>query len=82
MRLRAIENRSAFVRVANSGISVFVDPLGRDHLRTKLEEETVRTMEVPLTDVRTLYDRAGDVVAYAAIAMFVAAAAISWRRHR
>jgi len=82
VRLRAIENRSAFVRVANSGISVFVDPLGRDHLRTKLEEETVRTMEVPLTDVRTLYDRAGDVVAYAAIAMFVAAAAISWRRHR
>ncbi len=79
VRLRAIENRSAFVRVANTGISMFVDPLGRDYERTRLEVEAVRTMDVPLVDARTLYDRIGDVVAYAAMAVLVAALFVSWR---
>ena len=77
VRLRAIENRSAFVRVANTGISMFVDPMGRDHERTALEVETVRTMEVPLVDARTVYDRIGDVVAYAAMLALLVALAVS-----
>jgi apolipoprotein N-acyltransferase len=38
--------------------------------------------DVALTDVRTVYDRIGDVAAWAAIAAFVAAAFVSWRRGR
>jgi len=82
VRLRAIENRSAFVRVANTGISMFVDPRGRDAERTQLETEDVRVTEVPLTDGRTVYDRVGDVPAWAAISTFLAAAFVSWRRER
>jgi len=82
VRLRAIENRSSFVRVANTGISMFVDPLGRDAERTELLTQEVRVRDVALTDARTVYDRIGDVAAWAAIATVVAAAVVSWRRGR
>jgi apolipoprotein N-acyltransferase len=82
VRLRAIENRSAFVRVANTGISMFVDPLGRDAQRTEMDVEAVRVQDVPLTDARTVYDRIGDVPAWAAIATFAAAVFTGWRRGR
>ena len=67
VRMRAIENRSSFVRVANTGISGFVDPLGRYHRKTDLFVEAVEVRDVPLTSVRTLYNRMGDVVAWAAL---------------
>ena len=82
VRLRAIENRSSFVRVANTGISMFVDPLGRDAERTELETEEVRVTDVPLTRGRTVYDRIGDLAAWAAICTFLTAAFVSWRRNR
>ena len=80
VRLRAIENRSSFVRVANTGVSMFVDPLGRDAERTELLTQEVRVSDVALTDGRTVYDRIGDVAAWAAIITFVAAAFVGWRR--
>jgi apolipoprotein N-acyltransferase len=82
VRLRAIENRSSFVRVANTGISMFVDPLGRDAERTELLTQDVRVSDVALTAGLTVYDRMGDVPAWAAIATFVAAAFVGWRRQR
>ena len=82
VRLRAIENRSAFVRVANTGISMFVDPLGRDAERTGMDTEEVRVREVPLTTGRTVYDRIGNVPAWAAIATLLGAAVVGWRRGR
>jgi apolipoprotein N-acyltransferase len=82
VRLRAIENRTSFVRVANTGISMFVDPLGRDFERTELLTQEVRVSDVALTEGRTVYDRIGDVPAWAAITTLLAAAAVSWRRGR
>ena len=68
VRMRAIENRTAFVRVANTGISGFVDPLGRYHDRTGLFVPAVEVRDVPVIGGRTLYTRFGDVVAWLAIA--------------
>jgi apolipoprotein N-acyltransferase len=82
VRLRAIENRTSFVRVANSGISMFVDPLGRDLDRTGLDVEAVHTRDVPIVRGRTVYDRVGNVVAWAALATLGAAAFLGWRRER
>jgi apolipoprotein N-acyltransferase len=82
VRLRAIENRTSFVRVANSGISMFVDPLGRDAERTALDVEAVRTRDVAIVESRTVYDRVGNVVAWAAIATLATATAVAWRRRR
>ncbi|HEX4824639.1 MAG TPA: apolipoprotein N-acyltransferase [Candidatus Polarisedimenticolaceae bacterium] len=81
-RLRAIENRTSFVRVANSGISAFIDPLGRDLAWTDLNVEDVRVGELPLAGPPTVYDRAGDVPAWLAAAGLVTACAAAWRRSR
>jgi apolipoprotein N-acyltransferase len=68
LRLRAIENRSSFVRVANTGISGFVDRRGRYHERTPLFEKAVRVYDVRLSEDRTLYDRTGDAVIWVLLA--------------
>ena len=80
-RLRAIENRSSIVRVANSGISMFVDPSGQDHERTELDVQEVRVAEIPLAGPPTLYDRIGDLPAWLALAALAAGAAVAWRRN-
>ncbi len=75
VRLRAIENRSSFVRAANTGISGFVDPLGRFYDATALFTEAVGVRAIPLTTVQTPYDEIGDAVAYAALLVLTAAVA-------
>jgi apolipoprotein N-acyltransferase len=77
VRLRAIENRTPFVRVANTGISGFVDTRGRYHRRTGLFEKAVEIWDVGLTDRPTIYDRTGDVVAWLAIAGLLVAIVIA-----
>jgi apolipoprotein N-acyltransferase len=73
VRLRAIENRSEFVRAANTGISGFVDRKGRYHERTRLFEQAVAAHDVEIGGGPTPYDRLGDVtVAVAAIALAAA----------
>lgn len=67
VRMRAIETRSAFVRVSNSGISGFVDPMGRYHGRTALYVPAVAVEDVPIVKMRTVYVRVGDIVAWLAI---------------
>jgi len=81
-RLRAIENRTSFVRVANSGISAFFDPLGRDLAWTDLNVEDVRVADLPLAGEPTVYDRIGDVPAWWAAVTLVAAGLRGWRRSR
>lgn len=62
MVMRAIENRVGVARSANTGISLFVDPVGRIHNATELFEADVRVDVVRTTDVVTLYTRYGDLV--------------------
>ena len=68
VRLRAIENRCAFVRVANTGISGFVDPLGRYRGRTGLDVAAAEVDDVPIVTGRSVYGRIGDVIAWLALA--------------
>ncbi|ANM30299.1 hypothetical protein ABI59_13020 [Acidobacteria bacterium Mor1] len=72
LRLRAIENRTSYVRVANTGISGFLDPLGRYRGRTPLFVETAGVDDVALMEARTLYNRVGELVAWIAIAGLMA----------
>jgi len=80
LRLRAIENRTAFVRAANTGISGFVDPAGRYEAVTPLFEEAVEVADVAITSRPTLYDRVGDLVVWVAIGGLLAAGTRGLRR--
>jgi len=62
MVMRAIENRMGVARAANTGISMFIDPVGRVHDATPLFQEAVRVDTVYTTDIVTLYTRFGDVL--------------------
>ncbi|MDH5589214.1 MAG: apolipoprotein N-acyltransferase [Gemmatimonadota bacterium] len=61
MVMRAIENRMGVARSANTGISLFVDPVGRVYGEIELFTAGVRAEAVLTTDVTTLYTRLGDL---------------------
>ncbi len=58
--MRAIENRMGVARAANTGISLFVDPLGRVHDATDLFVPERRAAPVLTSPGLTLYSRLGD----------------------
>ena len=60
--LRAIETRMGVARAANSGISEFVDPLGRAYDATELGTEATVVDHLRTSRVTTLYVRLGDWV--------------------
>ncbi len=66
MTLRAIENRISIVRCANTGISGYVDGVGRGHyLENSFSTvffQKQQMFHVPLKKERTLYRRIGDWV--------------------
>lgn len=60
--MRAIETRAGVVRSANTGISFFVDPVGRVSGATPLFQPAVRTALVTTSGVLTFHTRFGDLV--------------------
>jgi apolipoprotein N-acyltransferase len=66
--MRAIETRMGVARAANTGVSEFVDPLGRVHLATPLEVPRTLSGPVLTTSVHTPYVRFGDWVGALALA--------------
>ena len=80
LALRAIENRVGIVRAANTGISGYIDPLGRMHGETQLDVAASRLYDAQTTDVMTLYTRIGDWLG--TIALLVTVLALLWARFR
>ena len=82
--LRAIETRIGIARAANSGISQFVDPLGRTQDATGLEEEASVVGRLRSSDVVTLYVRLGDWVGMLAVLATLGLAGVlavqAWKR--
>ena len=83
--MRAIETRAGVARAANTGISLFIDPLGRPYRDTPLFEPAVSPGIVYTTDAVTLYVRWGDWLATLVVlgaAAMIAAAWAAGRRQR
>ena len=57
---RAVENRTWLVRVANTGISAFVDPVGHILHRTAVFEHAVRVCRIDRMEGSSFYGRWGD----------------------
>lgn len=72
---RAVENRIAVTRSTNTGISCFIDPLGRINGRVRDDKgkdtfiSGYLTQDIPLMRERTFYTRHGDLFTYACIAI-------------
>jgi apolipoprotein N-acyltransferase len=66
--LRAVENRRALIRSANTGISGFIDPVGRIMAKTQLFQDAALTHEVPILNMTAFYTRHGDLFAMACLA--------------
>lgn len=64
LALRAVEHRVPVLRSANTGISGWVDPLGRYRVRTGLYRASAVVADLPLTGIRTPYTRWGDWVPF------------------
>jgi apolipoprotein N-acyltransferase len=67
--LRAVEHRTAIVRVANTGISAFISPRGEIVRHLDLYERGVLVDRVPLRATETLYTRLGTWLAYLSLAV-------------
>jgi apolipoprotein N-acyltransferase len=80
LALRAVENRVAIARAANTGISAFVEPTGRVSRLLPMLERGVLSGTVPLRRGATVYTRLGDWFAYACLVLSAAALAVGSRR--
>jgi apolipoprotein N-acyltransferase len=58
---RAVENKKALVRAANTGISGFIDPVGRIRSTTPLNQTATQTARLPLMPLTTVYTAVGDL---------------------
>jgi apolipoprotein N-acyltransferase len=66
---RAIENRRAFVRIGNAGVTGVVDPLGRVRQRLGLFTPGAIEAEIPLLTTETVYTRHGKIFGWIVFAV-------------
>lgn len=80
-RLRAIENRISIARDTNTGITTFVDPLGREHQTLRLETPGVALYDIPQVRPYAFFTRYGHYALPLGIAVTLILVAYSlWRR--
>jgi apolipoprotein N-acyltransferase len=83
---RAVENRCAIARAANTGVSCFIDPHGRitgrvqDNQKKDTFVEGYLTGEIPISNHKTFYTKHGEVFVYFCIAIAFLTVVISLAR--
>lgn len=75
---RAVENRVAFARAANTGVSGFIDPQGRILRATPIFTEAAVTGRIPVGTASTFYTQHGDVFAYFCAIISAMLGAAAW----
>jgi apolipoprotein N-acyltransferase len=80
--LRAVENRIAIARAANTGVSALITPDGRVSPTLPLFQRGFLTLSVPLRSRTTLYTRFGNWLVYLCVALSAAAGVVALARGR
>jgi len=75
---RAVENRRSVARAANTGISGFIDPMGRITGRTALFQKAALTQSVSCLNVMSFYTKYGDLFAWLCL-LATAIFAMPWK---
>lgn len=78
--LRAVENRRFLARSANTGVTMFVDPVGRVTHRLPMDRQGLLLGEVFTAGGRTVYNRVGDFPVLAASLLALLAGVAARRR--
>ena len=79
---RATEHGVSVVRIANTGISAVIEPTGRVRTQSELFEQIVLVEDVPVQRRATVYSRAGNLFAWACMAVSLTVAALRFRQRR
>ena len=79
---RAVESRRFLARASSSGISGFVDPLGREFSLLGVDQRGVTVGEIEPRTGLTFYTRFGDVFAFACVILGVVVLVPAARRRR
>lgn len=76
---RAVENRLAFARSANTGISGFIAPTGHILATTPIFTQEALTGTIPLRTTTTFYSQNGDMFAWSCVILLTICV---WHQHR
>ena len=68
--MRAVENRLWLIRSTNTGVSVYIDAVGRLVSQTRLEDPEVLAEDVPMMRTNTVYRSWGDLFGYLCVLAF------------
>jgi apolipoprotein N-acyltransferase len=79
---RSIEHRRSLVRVTNTGVSAFVDPVGRIVSRTGVWTREVLVHRIPLLKGETVYAAAGDWLGWLCAALSLLGLVLALRAGR
>ncbi len=82
LSLRAIENRLPVVRAANTGISGWIDPLGRVRAETPIFVPISATYTIEGTSTKSLYTITGDWLGGLCLVITAAMLVGAWRQRR
>jgi apolipoprotein N-acyltransferase len=78
--LRAVENRRSVARAANTGVSAFVDPLGRLLATSNLFEPAFLTEDLPLLAGESFYVRFGHFFPLICLLLLAPVSLAAWRQ--
>jgi apolipoprotein N-acyltransferase len=82
LAFRAVENRMASARSANTGVSGFILPTGEQFQTTGLFVPAVETAQLPLMNESTFFSRHGETVGPVALAAALIMYLATWWRRR
>ena len=77
---RAVENRVSIVRVANTGVSGFIDQYGRITKKTEIFKKDYLNSSVSRRIHQTFYTNYGDIFAYLCLTLSISF--VAWRRFK